>query len=109
MSSIFTALTSPRGAAQTPAAAKSCSLHDCLETYAEEETLDDRYHCARCKTLQRAKKGLRIYKFPEIMVLHIKRFTFGRGFTRDKLTTRIDYPERLDDLACIASREEGIL
>lgn len=86
----------------------TCTIQDCLATFSEEEVLDgdERYHCPRCKQPQRAAKCLRIYRFPEILMLHIKRFTQTKT-GRDKLTTEVLYPEIIEDLQQVESGLDG--
>lgn len=87
---------------------KQCTLQDCLKNFAAEEVLDgtEKYNCPRCKKPQKSTKKLRIYKYPEVMVLHIKRFMQTR-FGREKLTTGVAYPPILTDFNAIGSELDG--
>ena len=68
------------------------SVYDALAEFFSEEDLggDDCYRCERCKTLQRARKGLRVLSLPPILPLSVKRFRFG-GIGR-KAADRIHFP-----------------
>lgn len=59
------------------------SLTDCLNReFNSEEILhgSEQYKCKLCKTLVDAKKQLRIYKTPEILIFHLKRFVSQNEF-----------------------------
>jgi ubiquitin carboxyl-terminal hydrolase 2/21 len=60
--------------------------------------------CAKCKQKRRCTKKFSIQKCPEILVLHLKRFSQARG--RTKLNTYVDFPLnnlKLDDLTDVMS------
>ena len=60
--------------------------------------------CAKCKQKRRCTKKFSIQKCPDILVLHLKRFSQMRG--RAKLNTYVDFPVdhlRLDDLKDVIS------
>ena len=69
------------------------SLHDCLEEYSKEERLegDEKWHCPRCKTAVESTKKLDIWKLPNILIIHLKRFEFTRERQR-KIRTFVDFP-----------------
>ncbi len=46
--------------------------------------------CAKCKQKRRCTKKFSIQKCPDILVLHLKRFSQARG--RTKLNTNVDFP-----------------
>eukprot|EP00455_Lapot_gusevi_P051558 TRINITY_DN7719_c0_g1_i17.p1 TRINITY_DN7719_c0_g1~~TRINITY_DN7719_c0_g1_i17.p1 ORF type:complete len:137 (+),score=25.05 TRINITY_DN7719_c0_g1_i17:315-725(+) len=58
---------------------------------------NEQYYCSKCKTHRDSTKKLAIFRFPSILVLHLKRFTFDR-FSRDKITTAVDFPLTALDL-----------
>ena len=60
--------------------------------------------CAKCKQKRRCTKKFSIQKCPDILVLHLKRFSQARA--RAKLNTYVDFPVdhlRLDDLKDVIS------
>jgi len=67
------------------------TLEDCLKEFSAEEELDDEYKCERCKSPQKAKKCLKIYKCPEILVIHLKRFSFN-FYIRKKIDDEVEFP-----------------
>jgi ubiquitin carboxyl-terminal hydrolase 4/11/15 len=77
---------------------KGITLQDCLEEFTKQEKLgeDDLWYCPRCKKHQQATKKFDLWKAPDILVVHLKRFSNNRIF-RDKIDTHIDFPiEGLD-------------
>ncbi|KAF8659816.1 hypothetical protein AX16_001701 [Volvariella volvacea WC 439] len=77
---------------------KSLTLQDCLEEFTKEEKLgeDDLWYCPRCKKHQQATKRFDLWNAPDILVVHLKRFSNNRTL-RDKIDIFIDFPiEGLD-------------
>ncbi|UJR38137.1 hypothetical protein I4U23_030816 [Adineta vaga] len=70
----------------------STTLQECFQLFMSREELDgdEKPMCAKCKQKRPCTKQLSIQKCPEILVLHLKRFTqsFGRG----KLNNFVDFP-----------------
>lgn len=52
-------------------------------------------YCPSCKKPQQAIKKLDLWRLPEILVIHLKRFSYDRYF-KNKLETFVDFP--VDDL-----------
>ncbi|XP_038697114.1 ubiquitin carboxyl-terminal hydrolase 8-like isoform X2 [Tripterygium wilfordii] len=75
----------------------SVSLYKCLEAFLKEDPLgpEDMWNCPSCKTPQQASKKLDLWRLPEILVIHLKRFSYSQFF-RNKLETYVDFPT--DDL-----------
>ncbi|KAK9289719.1 hypothetical protein L1049_007878 [Liquidambar formosana] len=76
---------------------ESISLYKCLELFLKEEPLgpEDMWYCPSCKKNQQASKKLDLWRLPEILVIHLKRFSYSRYF-KSKLETFVDFP--IDDL-----------
>ncbi|EOY08526.1 Ubiquitin-specific protease 8 isoform 3 [Theobroma cacao] len=72
---------------------ESISLNKCLEGFLQEEPLgpDDMWYCPRCKKPRQANKKLDLWRLPEILVIHLKRFSYNRFF-KNKLETFVDFP-----------------
>ena len=88
---------------------KGVSLGDCLDEFGREEILseNDAWYCPRCKEHRRASKTFELWKSPDVLVIHLKRFSANRGF-RDKIDVMVDFPvEGLDLTTRVASQEEG--
>ncbi|OMH83045.1 Ubiquitin carboxyl-terminal hydrolase 4 [Zancudomyces culisetae] len=71
----------------------SVSIYDCLNEYTREEQLgaDDSWFCSKCKDFRQATKKLDIWRLPEILVIHLKRFEHLRAWSK-KLDTYVDFP-----------------
>ena len=53
------------------------------------------YKCSKCKKVDNLKKDMTIYRFPKIMVIHLKRF-YNSSMRREKINTTIKIPQYLD-------------
>ncbi|KAL2424897.1 putative ubiquitin carboxyl-terminal hydrolase 12 [Exophiala dermatitidis] len=85
------------------------SLEDCLNEFGKPETLSEQnaWYCPRCKEHRRAEKMFELWKAPDILVMHLKRFSSNRNF-RDKLEVKVDYPvEGLDLSAMVRDQQDG--
>jgi ubiquitin carboxyl-terminal hydrolase 4/11 len=77
---------------------RGITLDDCLDEFTKEERLgeDDLWYCPRCKKHQQATKKFELWKVPDILVVHLKRFSNSR-LLRDKIDAFVDFPiEGLD-------------
>ncbi|GER53074.1 ubiquitin carboxyl-terminal hydrolase [Striga asiatica] len=72
---------------------ESISLYKCLEAFLKEEPLgpDDMWYCPVCKKHCQAGKKLDLWRLPEVLVIHLKRFSYSR-FLKNKLETYVDFP-----------------
>ncbi|KAG1333901.1 Ubiquitin carboxyl-terminal hydrolase 8 [Cocos nucifera] len=79
---------------------ESVSLYACLEAFLKEEPLglEDMWYCPSCQKHQQASKKLDLWRLPEILVIHLKRFSYTR-FTKNKLETFVDFPVHDLDLS----------
>ncbi|CAF1175580.1 unnamed protein product [Rotaria sordida] len=70
----------------------STTLQECIQLFMSKEELngDEEPMCTKCKKKRPCSKKLSIQKCPEILVLHLKRFSQMRG--RTKLNTYVDFP-----------------
>ncbi|KAG6811700.1 hypothetical protein H0H92_006207 [Tricholoma furcatifolium] len=86
---------------------RGLTLQDCLDEFTKEEKLgeDDLWYCPRCKKHQQATKKFDLWKAPDVLVVHLKRFSNSRAL-RDKIDTFIDFPvEGLDLSSMVGERE----
>lgn len=76
------------------------TLDECLDEFGKMETLSESnsWYCPRCKEHRQANKKFELWKVPDILVMHLKRFSSNRNF-RDKLELHVDYPVEGLDLA----------
>lgn len=85
------------------------TLDDCLAEFGKEEILSeqDMWYCPRCKEHRRASKKFELWKTPDILIMHLKRFSSGT-YRRDKLDVLVDFPlEDLDLTSKVLENEEG--
>ncbi|KAJ3775965.1 hypothetical protein FB446DRAFT_354015 [Lentinula raphanica] len=89
---------------------KGISLNDCLDEFTKEEQLgaDDLWYCPRCRKHQQATKKFDLWSTPDVLVVHLKRFSNSR-MLRDKIDTFVDFPisgldlnERVDEKRVIS-------
>ncbi|CAO3674104.1 unnamed protein product [Rhizopus stolonifer] len=78
---------------------KQVTLSDCLDEFTKEESLseEDLWYCPKCKKHQMATKKFDLWHMPEIVVVHLKRFSHSRTW-RDKIDVLIDFPVQELDL-----------
>ncbi|XP_068302642.1 ubiquitin carboxyl-terminal hydrolase 5 isoform X2 [Pyrus communis] len=69
------------------------SLYTCLEAFLREEPLvpEDMWYCPKCKERRQASKKLDLWRLPEVLVIHLKRFSYSRSM-KHKLETFVDFP-----------------
>eukprot|EP01018_Ginkgo_biloba_P010742 Gb_11501 [translate_table: standard] len=90
------------------ASQESISLYTCLEAFLKEEPLgpDDMWYCPRCKEHCQASKKLDLWRLPEILVVHLKRFSYSR-FLKNKLETFVNFPTHDLDLTRYIAHKNG--
>ncbi|KAL5668268.1 hypothetical protein ACJX0J_020489, partial [Zea mays] len=71
------------------------SLDEALVRFTSTEALDgeNKYHCSRCKSYERAKKKLTIEEAPNILTIALKRYQSGKF---GKISKAIRFPETLN-------------
>lgn len=77
---------------------QAIDIEDCLNEFTKEEKLgeDDLWYCPRCKKHQQATKKFELWSVPDILVVHLKRFSNARAM-RDKIDALVEFPiEGLD-------------
>jgi len=71
-------------------------LSDCLKKFVEvEKMIDCGYKCEECKRTVNVEKDLTIYRFPKVLLIHLKRF-YHSAMRKEKLNTTLGFPEKLD-------------
>ena len=85
--------------ASTPTDTKFCNLQNCLDQFIKEEVLDQNnaWYCGNCKKHQQATKKIEIYKAPDLLIMHLKRFKSSSGgfymsSGASKITKFVDFP-----------------
>ncbi|XP_015934845.1 ubiquitin carboxyl-terminal hydrolase 16 [Arachis duranensis] len=71
------------------------TLQEALRRFTSTESLDgeNKYHCVRCKSYEKAKKKLTISEAPNVLTIALKRFQSGKF---GKLNKPIQFPKTLD-------------
>uniref|UniRef100_A0A915I6V7 Ubiquitin carboxyl-terminal hydrolase n=1 Tax=Romanomermis culicivorax TaxID=13658 RepID=A0A915I6V7_ROMCU len=75
------------------AARKNVQLSECLDLFTTTERLGkhDLWFCPQCKKHQQATKKFDIWSVPEILIIHLKRFSYNMYY-RNKIETLVDFP-----------------
>ncbi|KAJ6655288.1 hypothetical protein lerEdw1_005480 [Lerista edwardsae] len=70
-------------------------LQECIELFTTVETLEEEnpWYCPTCKKHQLATKKLDLWSLPEILIIHLKRFSYTKH-SREKLDTLVEFPIR---------------
>nr|CAD7444246.1 unnamed protein product [Timema bartmani] len=68
-------------------------LSDCMELYTTCEKLgaDDAWFCPVCKKHQQATKKFDLWSLPDILIIHLKRFSYNR-YKREKIDRVVEFP-----------------
>jgi ubiquitin carboxyl-terminal hydrolase 4/11 len=85
------------------------TFDECLDEFERAEILSeqDMWYCPRCKEHRRASKKFDLWKTPDILVAHLKRFS-SSGYRRDKLDVLVDFPiENLDLTSRVIEKSDG--
>lgn len=76
------------------------TLYDCFDKFGTREQLgeNDKWYCPKCKAHVRAYKQMRLWKTPDVLIVHLKRFSsHGTWGQRRKIDEKVDFPiEGLD-------------
>jgi len=72
---------------------RGTDVSDCLEAFTKEETLrkSEAWYCSKCKKHMTATKKFDLWKVPDILIIHLKRFSYN-SLWRDKISTMVDFP-----------------
>ncbi|XP_049920391.1 ubiquitin carboxyl-terminal hydrolase 11 isoform X2 [Epinephelus moara] len=88
---------------EVPQQQTTVELQECIELFTTVETLEEEnpWYCPVCKKHQLATKKLDLWSLPEVLIIHLKRFSYTK-FTREKLDSIVDFPLRdLDFSGCL--------
>ena len=71
------------------------SLDKCIANFLKEDTLGskDKYKCEKCNTSSKAKIKTELSKLPNILVFHLKRFSFP---SMKKIKGKVKYNNYID-------------
>lgn len=86
-------------------------LEDCLEFFSQEEKLTgkDQWYCSKCKDHVDSLKKMEIYKLPDVLVIHLNRFSMQKQFfsSSRKLTDMIEFPTENLQMSKFVLDKEG--
>lgn len=87
----------------------SISLYTCLEAFLREEPLvpEEMWYCPCCEERRQASKKLDLWRLPEVLVVHLKRFLYSRSM-KHKLETFVNFPIHDFDLTRYVARKNGL-
>lgn len=87
---------------------EAISLFSCLDAFLKEEPLgpEDMWYCPGCKEHRQATKKLDLWKLPDILVVHLKRFSYSR-YLKNKLDTFVNFPVQNLDLTKYVKSNDG--
>uniref|UniRef100_A0A674EUA1 Ubiquitin carboxyl-terminal hydrolase n=1 Tax=Salmo trutta TaxID=8032 RepID=A0A674EUA1_SALTR len=81
---------------EVPHQQTTVQLQECIELFTTVETLEEEnpWYCPMCKKHQLATKKLDLWSLPEVLIIHLKRFSYTK-YSREKLDIIVDFPLRL--------------
>lgn len=68
-------------------------LSVCLKEFCKTQKLDlsDNWRCPRCKDFREGKQHMDLWRLPDLLTFHIKRFNCSARW-REKITTKVNFP-----------------
>ncbi|MCL7048419.1 hypothetical protein MKW94_016557 [Papaver nudicaule] len=81
------------------------TLEEALAQFTATEILDgeNKYHCSRCKSYEKAKKKLTVLEAPNVLTIALKRFQSGKF---GKLNKAVRFPEQLNLLPYMSATSD---
>jgi ubiquitin C-terminal hydrolase len=76
---------------------KGDSVEDCLAQFMDPEPLQgaERFFCPSCKCQVDSTRKLSVYRWPEVLVIHLKRFSY-LGYASKKLNNDVAFSRSMD-------------
>ncbi|CAD7923961.1 unnamed protein product [Amoebophrya sp. A120] len=73
---------------------RGIALDDCIRKFCEPEQLTgtEQYDCEKCKKKSNGEKVMYIKELPEILAIHLKRFSYSNGWFGNKNTKPVSFP-----------------
>ncbi|CAM9950630.1 unnamed protein product [Ectocarpus sp. 12 AP-2014] len=80
------------------------TLEQCLDAYTREETLEeeDSWYCSSCQAHRRGVMKIDLWKMPDVLVIHMKRFHCSARW-REKIRTLVLFPHSGLDMSGFVS------
>ncbi|RVE52232.1 hypothetical protein evm_003151 [Chilo suppressalis] len=91
-----------------PSRTGSLKLQQCLQHFTKEEELDgdEKPTCSKCGVRRKCLKWFTVQKFPQVLVIHLKRFSPTERF-RGKLNVLVEFPLTGLDMSPYAATSGG--
>jgi len=71
-------------------------VQECIDNWVAPESMDKcGYKCSKCKAVDNMQKEFTFFRFPKVLVIHLKRF-YNSTMRREKLGTMVSIPQTLD-------------
>jgi ubiquitin carboxyl-terminal hydrolase 4/11/15 len=86
------------------------SIQNCFSAFSNPEKLDrdNSWKCPHCKKNVEATKKMEIFKVPQILIIHLKRFK-SLGMSREKINSAVSFPrEGLDIREFVLGHDPGL-
>ena len=79
-----------------PPGISHCSLQDCIELFTKERASgNDKWYCSSCKQHCDASKCIEIWKFPAVLLMHVKRVSYDGVWEQNKyILTNYSHSDR---------------
>ena len=71
---------------------KKLNLKDLFIDYVKEETPEGTWSCEKCQSRSSYTKKMDLWKAPNILLVHLKRFRFDRKHGMMKIENLVDFP-----------------
>ncbi|XP_038864591.1 ubiquitin carboxyl-terminal hydrolase 11-like [Salvelinus namaycush] len=93
---------------EVPHQQTTVQLQECIELFTTVEVLEEEnpWYCPICKKHQLATKKLDLWSLPEVLIIHLKRFSYTK-YSREKLDIIVDFPLRHLDFSGFLLRKTG--
>jgi len=82
----------------------------CLTEFCKSQnlTLDDNWYCPRCKSFREGRQNMNLWRLPDVLTFHIKRFNMSARW-REKISTRVNFPLTGLDLSDWCHKESPVI
>ncbi|KAK7090065.1 uncharacterized protein [Littorina saxatilis] len=69
------------------------SIFDCFDAFTQSEVLDEHnpWYCSCCRRNQCAKKTMTVWRYPDNLIIHLKRFVY-EDLSSTKIDNRVVFP-----------------
>ncbi|XP_005090139.1 uncharacterized protein LOC101853362 [Aplysia californica] len=69
------------------------TIMDCFGAFTQSETLDEHnpWYCPQCEQNQCAKKTMTVWRYPDNLIIHLKRFVY-QDLSSTKVDTKVIFP-----------------